>query len=516
LTIRIAHLSDLHFGNDLILRALLDRRWYKNTEDQELLTNLGAALSSLKPKPDYLVVSGDLVNKCDAASFRTAAKNLRKLTESAGLSVRTQLLVVPGNHDVQIIPDEGQYFGRIQPFVEFLKELFEEDNYRTRTERFVRVDLDRRVCFMCLDTSLRDKLAAAEGRIGEPQWRWARRKMDELAATHADFHQFLKIAVLHHHPYPLAGGGSDKWMPLDDAGECQQFLQKYRFQLALHGHKHYPLVDKKLFNNGDHVTVISAGTACCPIPSENRAGNSFYVLDCETSTNLLRVTKVTANQSKVYEAEKKPDELPLFRPSDRGYKMREYINHVLITNGDGNCEILDRRVGLVADSDKGTGVDKINFFLNGLPREATITSYTCGSECVVKIDYETPEADRHRERKGHFILRSPLQFGASSIDFELRTVITKGFTMRRAAGQDTEAMTIECIHPTDELTLSLAFPPGFSVSPEPVFIDPARRLPVAVSSVNHRLERDPFSNRFGLSVKGPILGHIYGFQWPLT
>jgi 3',5'-cyclic AMP phosphodiesterase CpdA len=511
-SIRIAHISDLHLGDDLVVRSLLDRRWYKNTEDSELFRNLSASLQDLKP--DYLVITGDIVNKCDRQSFEHAAKKIQRLVSEAGLEIQTRLLVIPGNHDVKIFPDETQYFGRIQPFVEFLKDLFDEDNYRTRTERFLRVDVKRRLCFLCLDTSLRDKLAAAEGRIGEPQWRWAKRKMEELAATHADFRTFLKIAVLHHHPYPLAGGGSDKWMPLDDAGECQRFLEAHGFQVVLHGHKHYPRVDRKVFDNGNHVTVVSAGTACCPIPSENRAGNSFYFLECEPSTNLLRVTKILANQSKVFESGEVKN-LPLFTPSERGYKMREYVNQVLITNGDGNCEILDRRIGLVADSEKGTGVNRIHFFLTGLPDAASIDTYESQGRAVTGIEYETPVANRHRERKGHFILASPLSWGDGSIDFDIRTEISRGFQMRRTDTQDSEAMSIENMHPTDELNLTMVFPPGFTVSPEPEFRDPLRRDPVLPDKVNHSVERDPFGNRFTLRVKAPQLGHVYGFKWPL-
>lgn len=511
---RIAHLSDLHFGDDLILRSLLDRRWYRNTEDAELVRNLSTCLRELKP--DYLVISGDIVNKCDASSFGRAAAKVRKLTTDAGLDVASQLLVIPGNHDVNVFPAESQYFGRIQPFVEFLKALFEEDNYRTRTERFIRVDVERRVCFLCLDTSLRDRLAAAEGRIGEAQWNWARKKIQELSATYPDFRRFVKIAVLHHHPYPLAGGGPDKWMPLDDAGECQKFLEDHGFQIALHGHKHYATVARKSFANGNHVTVVSAGTACCPIPSENRAGNSFYFLECEPSTNVLRVTKVEANQSKVFQPGD-PKDYPLFRPSERGYKMREYVNQVLITNADGNCEILDQRLGLVADSEKGTGVNQIHFSVSDLPPAARIDSYSFSGSSVKDIEYETPAANLHRERKGNFILKSPLKWGDGSVDFEVRTNITNGFRMRRSVptAQESEAMVIENTHPADELTVTVVFPPGFSVSPEPVFADPSRRDPVMPASVNHIVERDPFGNRFTLRVKSPQLGHVYGLRWPL-
>lgn len=510
---RIAHLSDLHFGNDLILRSLVDRRSWWRTEDPELVTNLTSSLRD--QKPDYLVVSGDIVNKCDGDIFKKAAAQLRDLTIGAGLDVASQLLVVPGNHDVKVFPDEDQYFGRIQPFIQFLKDVFREDNYRTRTERFIRVDLERRLCFVCIDTSLRDRLAAAEGRVGEAQWRWAKKKMSELASTHSDFRRFVKVAVLHHHPYPIPGGGRDKWMPLDDAGECQKFLEEHGFQIALHGHKHYPHVARKSFDSGNHVTVVGAGTACCPIPSENRAGNSFNVIDCEPSTNLLRITRVQANQNKVFEPGK-PDMFPLFRPSQRGYKMREFISQAVINDADGNCEMLDRRLGLVADSEAGTGVNRIHFLLSGLPGEARIESYVCRGGGVDRIEFITPVADLHRERKGHFILKVPLAWGEASIDFEAVCKVSRGFRMTRSGVQDRESMIIENTHPTDYLTLILRFPNGFTASPEPIFNDPSRKDPVDHSTVSHSLERDPFENRFVLRVRAPQVGHFYGFTWPLA
>jgi metallophosphoesterase superfamily enzyme len=102
----IVHLSDVHLGNDFFWRSTYRRRWYRNTEDPQLLKGLENALRKIKPV--YVVLSGDVVNKCRKANFRHAAERLRKLFTDAGINVKEQVMVIPGNHDVRLFPKSDE------------------------------------------------------------------------------------------------------------------------------------------------------------------------------------------------------------------------------------------------------------------------------------------------------------------------------------------------------------------------------------------------------------------------
>ncbi|MHB1676825.1 MAG: metallophosphoesterase family protein [Sulfuriferula sp.] len=76
--IRIAHISDLHFGREV----------------QEVVEALAAELHSMRP--DLIAVSGDLTQRARVSEFKRAHAFFDRLPQP--------LLVVPGNHDVPDYP----------------------------------------------------------------------------------------------------------------------------------------------------------------------------------------------------------------------------------------------------------------------------------------------------------------------------------------------------------------------------------------------------------------------------
>ncbi len=82
----IAHISDLHYGNH-------DERVEKYLRD-DLLKD---------PKPDFIVVTGDLSQFQQAAQFDKAKEFLHGIV--AALSAENhsaRVIVIPGNHDVSV------------------------------------------------------------------------------------------------------------------------------------------------------------------------------------------------------------------------------------------------------------------------------------------------------------------------------------------------------------------------------------------------------------------------------
>jgi hypothetical protein len=82
--IRILHLSDLHFRKDDDHKQLL------NILDEDLDDNT----------VDYLVVSGDLSDRCNETGYQSAEEFLCELQSRRSIAQK-RCILVPGNHDVQ-------------------------------------------------------------------------------------------------------------------------------------------------------------------------------------------------------------------------------------------------------------------------------------------------------------------------------------------------------------------------------------------------------------------------------
>src|ERR1017187_6611732 len=102
MAITILHMSDVHLGNDWLPRAVLKgRRWWKSVDEK--VTN-GLIEAIRETRPDYIVLSGDIVNKSREGAFGKAAEYLRSVFTQAGFDFTRRLLVVAGNHDVGFFP----------------------------------------------------------------------------------------------------------------------------------------------------------------------------------------------------------------------------------------------------------------------------------------------------------------------------------------------------------------------------------------------------------------------------
>jgi predicted MPP superfamily phosphohydrolase len=516
--ITIVHLSDTHLGHDYVFRSLWRKRFYWRTEDAKLLRNLANAIGQIAP--DYIVHTGDVVNKDTAKNFSNAAARLRQIFANAGAKIKEQILVIPGNHDVRILGQEDQYWGRLAGFTGFLKEFFDEQDFRSRKSNFVLEDPTRRIWFFCLDSTLKERVGLAEGEVGTGQWGWFKNKIDTLIKLHPDNESFVKIVALHHHPHPIRSGGQEQSMQLLDNGRAIEMFQQYGIQLVLHGHKHFPHVTPQHYGvRGErHYTVIGAGTATCPFLEEQSGeGNSFNVIKLKPASNLISVQRYKANTDKEYVPHfEEPILLPLFPASRSGYRIAQsrMINDII--DGDGTCLVTHQRLGIVVDR-RDFELRRIAFGMGAAIPTAEITDILYDKKVVTDLDYEVQEKAR---RKGYFNLRYPIRQGSEPIDSWFTYRLKGGFCMHRADyarcypgnAKNEESVDAEVFHPCDELTIIVRFPPKYEISPMVRAIDQnGQNLDTRGSAF--RFQEDKLANRFTLLVTRPELQHRYSIVW---
>ena len=329
--LRIAHISDLHIRNAAMdnesktlvqeFGAFLLRKFGIDVQagghDEFKLEALKNRMVGLRP--DVIVVTGDLTNFGDKASFEDAVGYLRALRAACGAS---RVLCIPGNHDclverlaasqqeagwfVRILLAIGrrtsselrvmnagakQQFGATKWSPERVAELL--SNYRNAlvAGEFgacdpaspVRINAGwGEVAFFLFDSVNEPGLMANKGRIGIKQFN----QLNTLAqnADHwASIEGTVRIALLHHHPIsaPHASDGDASriydWM--DDGPLFLATLNARHFHFVLHGHQHEPFNCRISYGNAaDPPThVVAAGSATQG--SMSSIHNSFNVID---------------------------------------------------------------------------------------------------------------------------------------------------------------------------------------------------------------------------------------------
>jgi hypothetical protein len=263
-----------------------------------------------KLSPDILIVSGDLANQPVPWQMKKAAKFIHEIEQECKKShpiLRT--IVIPGNHDFKYWGNFG--LGRLSrvPFEiyfrrggldhgflwrcgESFKLLLNAAWWKGRAMRepvvfdpFVeRPELGLAV-FTINSNSLDEMMAGGKVESADLQRLYA--QVDQQAGV-SQFPFVYKIAVVHHHPAPIADAPSDAIARVQDtfmifynAGLLLRELSRRGFHLVLHGHRHvagFLRIGCEFPDLGrTELPVAAAGTACHRRPDDSRGHHLHYI-----------------------------------------------------------------------------------------------------------------------------------------------------------------------------------------------------------------------------------------------
>ncbi|OIJ68175.1 metallophosphoesterase family protein [Streptomyces mangrovisoli] len=266
---RLLHLSDLHLGA---------------RQPNGLGQFLQYAVARFEPL-DRVVITGDLFHQPrreHRQQYTQFESQLRKLTP-------VDPIVVPGNHDQRIL---GTRIGLLGRWRNQLADLRWNSGHV--------YDQNAGIVFLCFDSSRTG--SAARGGIGNDQFVDVATGYD-AAQQGASFDDCLRIAVLHHHPYPypLAGevpvidSGSDRrrWsavrerlLEMVDAEQFLAWCAARDVSLVLHGHRHRPRLVNDRIATGDRTrpehSLLTVG--CGASLGAGGGPLSFNVIDWNQAT----------------------------------------------------------------------------------------------------------------------------------------------------------------------------------------------------------------------------------------
>ncbi|WP_161967000.1 metallophosphoesterase family protein [Mycobacterium marinum] len=245
-SLRIIHLSDLHFGDEHRFAGEITPTGdhVSGSGYPSLAESIRADLAEFDDEADQIVcITGDLTQTASQEEFGEAnafAKALCYGDEAIG-----PLAVVPGNHDVAWAlhkPEE-----RMLPWGHFLGDLrgSHDDWSDERRDALVRTDLvDSHGVIVAEINSCR---FVQKGTPDSHRGRVCPNALDrletELSALGSDVSQScIKVALVHHHPIlipDLAEPGRG-YEAIHGSGDLLRILRRHGFHLLLHGHKHVP------------------------------------------------------------------------------------------------------------------------------------------------------------------------------------------------------------------------------------------------------------------------------------
>lgn len=276
----IVHLSDLHFDSTT--------NW-----SQPPFSAFMSDLQQLSAPPDLVICTGDLIDASvgdsrSPARLNEALVRARQFLEAAcatcSLDPHTALFVVPGNHDYRI---KGLFGSSV------LKDAF--------LECFIlyfrnRVLPGLNLLLYSFDSNSADwTVNLATGFVDQQEFVHFQDWLTRYAGF-TRFNALTKVALLHHHPMPIAeteGRGRrdpSQFMILRNAATFMKAIVKEGFDLVLHGHQHligyaratFPLREDEILADRERdrtreVAVIAAGSAGEPNEGNYRSHNVISV-----------------------------------------------------------------------------------------------------------------------------------------------------------------------------------------------------------------------------------------------
>ncbi|HST21350.1 MAG TPA: metallophosphoesterase, partial [Blastocatellia bacterium] len=321
---------------------------------------------------DLLAVTGDLIDGSMMGLFkrqeaRTAFFKvytyLHNLCKELKIDPASRLIVVPGNHDLRL---KGIFRRRVQSskFYEQFK-----DSFRPIFQPSLGIYV-----FAFDSNAIERGINLATGLIEKNDLLDFFDFVQELRANKVnEWNSYTKIALLHHHPMPIAeteGKGfleQPGFLLLKNAGQFMTSMVKSRVDIVLHGHQHYPAFSKASFptNNGfEHLmTIIGAGTVGAEARNYSRSYNLITVTDSReihlerrwlTGAEYQMTFKVPVKTNPIQTDEGARQALFETQAAKAEAKLRvkKFSRHYVIKEGSGDADLYERFEGTTAYSKK--------------------------------------------------------------------------------------------------------------------------------------------------------------------
>lgn len=248
MTLRIAHISDIHFGGENVEAVAATREWL------------------VAQSPDLTLITGDLTQFGEPAEFAAAAAWLEQLPGPR--------LVTPGNHDAPYLAWGQRLF---TPFARFRDAIGQVDGQVFRGPG---------IAVSGVNTA-----RGAQARMNWSKGQIARRQVKGAIADLAGVAPETLRIVACHHPLTELTGGPMTARVWGGTRAAQEFAEE-GVDLVLSGHIHVPFVLAYPFGDG-RTLAVGAGTLSL---RERGAPPGFNLIEADRAA--IRIAALTWTGSK--------------------------------------------------------------------------------------------------------------------------------------------------------------------------------------------------------------------------
>jgi len=265
----LAVISDLHIGDQARSRELCPPAIATARPDEPFLKHFIDFVASEHLTPDLLIIPGDVSAHAHPAEYSHAAGLIDNIVDALHLS-RAQLILTPGNHDVDwaiqsAYPGDHTLYSRDQRYATMRHEKWYFDSLLRRGLRHLCeppyfVVIDDPTVFAVVYNSAHEDGPQVENHPGSID-------TDILLAMEAAVSETFtepdraRLFIMHHHLFPYAEpDGKFEFSAIQRADLLQEFLENHRFDIVIHGHKHFPRLNSYEINNRHRFTVFGSGS----------------------------------------------------------------------------------------------------------------------------------------------------------------------------------------------------------------------------------------------------------------
>lgn len=316
--IRILHLSDIHLGGTWHDNSIDDKTMLiaQNIDKHSPIDLLASAIRKIRPKPNYVVISGDIAHQGNEEKQKEFFSTITKLSSENHLPRLDKILVVPGNHDgieTSIDKREKKYenffantpsecicpyragINRLEEYEKVVETNLLHPGTKSKLRLPYILDKKNKVMIYALNSSqfcqctmanhysgkdvLIDLPRVDESELELMGFTFAKAK----ALLKSEFSEYLTVCVMHHNLSPIAAFEEDKYFEgIPNAGAVKKIVSECGIKLILHGHKHWPEVYFDTAVNDNLGFASISGGSICVTPNHGSPG--FFVIDMENFT----------------------------------------------------------------------------------------------------------------------------------------------------------------------------------------------------------------------------------------
>lgn len=506
---RIVHISDLHCKSS--------REWESSFD--MLMDDVA------RNNPDLILITGDIVNNPFKKSFVLFKNKLEAFCSDNDIDMDLDVVIVPGNHDFKFI-------GNLRLF----KSSKLKDIIKFSEDKALGIFEKHGVAIFPYNSIPSTEPFLATGKINKKEISKNRKIIDALEKKYGDLYsECLKIALLHHHPIPIASSDSgkltshDSLMLLANAGTFMREITALKVDIIMHGHKHHNHVSRIKYNVGGgdetEVTVISAGSGCIAKPKKQ------YNLIQISPSRVTLVSKIAEHEGGFMPGDP-IDILPYDKIREIEYRsslnctkddlsLGSVCKNIIISKyGDADISIFYRRAKIAKE---GVVLDGINFAAKtglGIIKEVQPNSTKLHMEYVE--DKENTESNRE---VGFLSFGAKINSDYVFFNYDVSYFLLNGFATNRIQFYNmyghvsaTEYSGFEVDRKYDEFVLVLHLPDNLKPNSVTLEVRNVETNDLHHPEICYQRQNLIFSKPLGvitLKIEKPLVGYIYKVIWDI-